>query len=340
MSIETDNNTIGRGDGRRLRIAWHAALFDALGIYGVLLALVVAGCALSPRFASPDNLLNVLRNVTLLGIVCAGVAFVTYSRHYADLSVPAIMAFSGLAAISMQPYGIGASLAAGLGAGLLVGLVNGVAVGYGRVNPIVWTLAMAFLLDGLLRWFYAGRQLYPDAGTRPGAFFLGLSQRELPGGFPLPTAIMLGVILAAHLVMKHTKFGAQVQLVGAAPDVAHTSGVNVPAIVVKVFVLSAFTTSVAGLLLTSMNRQGTFDTGLGYDFNAVTAVVLGGVSLQGGRGSVAGVLGGVLVIGVLLNLLTLLGVGSFGQMVVKGLVFVAVVGATSFFARRSGRGEP
>lgn len=339
MNSESSNETIGRGNTRCPPRSWRAALLDALGIHAILILLLVLGCALSPRFASPDNLLNVLRSVTLLGIVCAGLAFVTYSKRYADLSIPAIMAFSGLAAVSMQPYGIVVSLASGLGVGLLMGLVNGCAIGYGRVNSIVWTLAMAFLLDGLLRWFYEGRQIYPDAATGAGAFFLNLSQWELPGRFPLPTAIMLCLILAAHLLMKHTKFGTQVQLVGSSAEVAHTSGVNVPAVVMKVFVFSAFTTSVAGLLLTSMNRQATFNTGLGYDFDAVTAVVLGGVSLQGGRGSVSGVLGGVLVIGVLLNLMTLVGVESFGQMVVKGLVFVAVVGTTSYFARRSGRGE-
>lgn len=322
---------------RQRRLPWLTRALHALGIWLALLALVGAGALVSPKFLTAWNLLNVLRNVTLLGIVAVGVAFITYGRHYVDISIPAIMATSGMVAVSAQPLGLAASLACGLAAGLAVGLVNGYVIGYLRVNPIVWTLAMACLLDGLLRWLYGGRQIYPDAATAAGAGFLNLSQAELFGVFPATTLGMLALAAAGHALMRGTRFGAQVQLTGAAYDVARLSGVNVRAVVLLTFVLSAFTTSVAGLLLTSMNKQATFDTGAGYDFNAVTAVVLGGVALQGGRGSVAGVLGGVLVTGVLLNLLTLAGLSSAARLVVKGAVFVAVVGLTAWFARRTGR---
>ncbi len=310
-----------------------------LGIWLSLLLLFGAGALCSPEFCTLNNLLNVLRNVTLLGIVATGVAFIAYGRHYVDLSIPAIMATSGMVAVAAQPLGSGPSLACGLATGLSIGLVNGYVVGYLRLNPIIWTLAMSFLLDGLLRWVFGGHQIYPDAATPAGAFFLQLSQRELPGGFPATTLAMLALVSLGYGAMRHTKFGSQVQLTGAAYEVARLSGVNVRAIVLLTFVLSAFTTTVAGLLLTSMNKQGTFDTGLGYDFNAVTAVVLGGVALQGGRGSLVGVLGGVLTIGVLSNLMTLIGLSSFAQMVVKGGVFVAVVGLTAWFSRRTGRSD-
>lgn len=324
-------------DQRALRVAGWRRVLHAFGVYFLLAGLCAAGWLVSPKFASPANLLNILRNVTLLGIVCTGVAFITYSRHFVDLSIPAIMAFVGLVTIALQPYGIGVSLAAGLAAGLLIGAINGYVVGYWRVNPIIWTLAMAFLLDGLLRWGFAGRQLYPDPATSGGAFFLSLAQREVGGGLPFPTLAMIVLAAVAYGVMKHSRFGAQVQLVGSAYETARLSGVHVRRVVMQVFVLSAFTTAVAGLFLTSMNKQGTFETGLGYDFNAITAVVLGGASLQGGRASILGVMGGVLVIGVLLNLMTLLGLDSFTQLVIKGCVFIGVVAATTWFARRSGR---
>ncbi len=326
-------------DKRTLRVPpWRRAL-HAGGVYVLLAGLCAVALVVSPKFATSANLLNILRNVTLLGIVCTGVAFITYSRHFVDLSIPATMAFVGLSAIAAQPYGIAASLGAGLGAGLLIGAINGYVIGYWRVNPIIWTLAMAFLLDGLLRWGFEGQQLYPDPATPAGALFLDLSQREFGGCLPLPTLAMLLIAAAAHVAMKHTRFGAQVQLVGSAYETARLSGVHVRRVVLQVFVLSAFTTAIAGLLLTSMNKQGTFETGLGYDFNAITAVVLGGVSLQGGRASIKGVIGGVLVIGVLLNLMTLLGLDSFIQLVVKGCVFIVFVGATTWFARQSGGGD-
>ncbi len=326
-------------DGRRLRISLARRIATGLGVYTILLFLFIAGAVVFPKFATAGNLLNILQNITLLGIVCVGAAFVTYSGHYVDLSIPAIMAFTGLAAISAQPMGVLPSLFVGLSAGLLIGAINGYVIGYLRVNPIIWTLAMAFLLDGFLRWFYQGRQIYPDPATPAGAVFLGLSQQKFWDWLPLPTLLMLGFVLVGHGLMKFTKFGSQVQLVGSAYEVARLSGVPTSRVVMHVFVLSAFTTAIGGLLLTSMNCQGTFETGLGYDFNAVTAVVLGGVGLAGGRGSIAGVLGGVLVIGTLLNLMVLLGLGSFAQMVVKGMVFIAVVGTTGWFARRSGRGD-
>lgn len=326
-------------DRRALRVAgWRRAL-NTLGVYVLLAALCVAGTLISPKFATAGNLLNILRNVTLLGTVAAGVAFITYSRHYVDISIPPMMAFTGLAAIAAQPYGIGVSLAAGLAAGLLVGAVNGYAVGYRRVNPIIWTLAVGFLLDGLLRWQFEGRQLYPDPAVPAGRFFLSLSQREIAGFLPLPTLVMLLLAAGGHLLMTRTRFGAQVQLTGASYETARLSGVAVRRIVFQVFLLSSFTATVAGLFLASMNKQATFETGAGYDFNSVTAVVLGGMSLAGGRGSMAGVLGGVLVIGVLLNLMNLLGIHSFVQMIVKGSVFIAVVASTAWFARRTGRSD-
>lgn len=327
-------------DARNLRVSRFSRVASRLGIFLLLLALAGVGAALRPaKFPTAENLLSILRNVTLLGIVAVGVAFITTARHYVDLSIPSIMAFAGLAAISAQPHGIAASLAAGLAAGLAVGLINGAAIGYGRVNPILWTLAMAFLLDGLLRWFFAGRQVYPDAALPAGAFFLALSQIRFWGLLSLPTLIFIVLAAGGQWLMRGTRFGREVRLTGAAYEAARLSGVNVRRVVMLTFVLSAGCTSVAGLLLSSMSRQGTFDMGQGYDFNAVTAVVLGGVSLAGGRGSVLGVLGGVLVTGVLLNILVLLELGSYPQLVIKGAVFIAVVAATGWFDRAAGRGE-
>ena len=172
------NAEIMTAASRQKQIPLYSQALHRMGIWTMLIALVIAGSLLSPKFLRPANLLDVLRNVTLLGIVAVGVAFITYGKHYVDLSIPAIMACSGMAAVSALPWGIGPGLACGLLAGLTIGLVNGYVVGYLRVNPIIWTLAVVFLLDGLLRMVYSGRQIYPDAGTAGGAAFLGLSQHN------------------------------------------------------------------------------------------------------------------------------------------------------------------
>ena len=324
-------------DSMKLEVSRWSRLFHTMGIYAVCLVLLGIGSVISPNFLSVDNFLNVIRAVTLLGIVAVGLSFVTYSGHYVDLSIPVIMAFSGIVAISAQPLGITGSITCGLLAGLMVGIINGYIIGYLRLNPIIWTLAMAFMLDGILRWVYGGNQVYPDDTTGTGALFVKLARFDLLDMFPAMSLVLVLLAVLGYLLMKKTRFGIQVQLTGSAYEVARLSGVNVRRIVMLAFIISSFTTAIAGIFLASLVKLGTFQIGEGYDFSAVTAVVIGGVSLTGGRGSIPGVVGGVLVIGLLSNVMTLFGLDSFTQLILKGIVFIAVVGISAYFSRKSGR---
>jgi ribose/xylose/arabinose/galactoside ABC-type transport system permease subunit len=260
---------------------------------------------------------------------------VTYSGHYADLSAPATMSLAGFIAVSALPAGLPVALGCGMLAGVAVGLVNGVAIGYARVNPIIWTLAMAFLLDGLLRAVYGGNQIYPDGSGGAGRLFLHLAEARI-GPLPLVTLVMLLLFGAGQLVLAKTRFGAGAQLTGSAYQAARLSGVAVGSVVMRAFALSALAAAIAGLFATSLNQLGGFEVGRGADFDAVTAIVLGGVALGGGSGSLAGVLGGVIVIGLGSNIMDLLGFSYQWKMVVTGAVFIAVVAATSLAARRGG----
>ncbi|UCD53158.1 MAG: ABC transporter permease [Phycisphaerales bacterium] len=308
------------------------------GIYIVVLLLLLVGSLVSRDFLTSENILNIVRPVTLLGIVAVGLMFVTQGGHYVDLSIPATMALSGMVAVSTLGFGIAGSVVCGLGAGLLVGLINGFLIGYLRLNPIIWTLAMNFMLDGLLRWSTGGNQVYPDYATGAGDVFVQLSRFEV-AGMPGITLLLVVLAVVAHVLTRYTCFGDQLQLTGSAYDVAATSGVAVRRVVLLSFLISSFTTAAAGILLASLGKQGTFTNGQGYDFNAVTAVVIGGVALTGGVGTVCGVVGGVLVMGLLGNIMTLAGWGSFDQMIAKGLLFVIVVGAMACAARRGGRDD-
>jgi len=320
---------------RELGISLLRRSFSALGIYVVIVILLGVGAMVSRDFLSADNLLNILRPITLLGIVAVGAMFITYGGHYVDLSIPAIMAVSGMVAVGTQGLGIVGCIVCGLGAGVAIGLINGLLIGYLRLNPIIWTLAMNFMLDGLLRWITGGIQVYPDYSTPTGALFVALSRNEV-WGIPGMTWLWLGLCVLATCLVRRTAFGNQLQLTGAAYDVAATSGVPVRRIVLLSFVFSALTTATAGILLASLSKQGTFTNGIGYDFNAITAVVVGGVALTGGVGSVVGVLGGVLVIGLIGNIMTLAGWGSFDQMIARGMIFVLVVALMTLLARRGG----
>lgn len=313
------------------------SLIQSLGIYAVAVVLALVGMLVSSDFMTTDNMISILSAVALLGIVSSGMAFVTYSGNMADLSVPAIMAFSGIIAVAALPWGLPAALLLGVLAGLMIGAMNGFVVGVLNANPILWTLAVAFFMEGFMRFTWSNNQIYPDTtpGTA-GAAFIEIFRLRL-GPVPLVVAVMLVFFLLAHLVITRTKFGRQSRLVGSSRQAARTSGIPVSRVVLLNFLVTAFTASIAGIFLTSMNKLGVFYLGQGYDFRAVTAVVIGGVMLSGGRGNMPGVFGGVLVMGLLTNMMTFLGITAFRQNIVTGIVFIAVVGLQQYWLRVKGK---
>jgi ribose/xylose/arabinose/galactoside ABC-type transport system permease subunit len=308
-----------------------------MGIYLLALLLLAVGTLVSPEFLTADNMLGILNAVALLGLAATGMAFVTYSGNLADLSIPSIMAFSGIVAVASLPLGLGPALVLGLLAGTLIGAMNGVVVGRFNANPILWTLAVAFFMEGFMRFTWSNRQIYPDIepGTA-GAAFIGIFRLRV-GPVPLVVVVMLVTAALGHLVMTRTRFGVESGLVGSSRAAAKASGIRVRRVVLLDFVAAAFCASIAGIFITSMNKLGVFYLGKGYDFKAVTAVVIGGVLLSGGKGHMLGVLGGVLVIGLLSNILTFMGVNAFQQNIVTGSLFIAVVGWHQYQLRRRGK---
>ncbi|MCP4643055.1 MAG: ABC transporter permease [bacterium] len=311
--------------------------FETAGVYAVAVALVILGAFVSPEFLTVDNFLSILSAVALLGIAACGMAFVTYSGNMADLSLPSIMAFSGIIAVAALPLGLLPALALGMLAGLAIGAMNGLVVGKLNANPILWTLAVAFFMEGFMRFTWSNNQIYPDIepGT-PGAAFIRIFRMGI-GPVPLVVIVMLALFVLAHFVMTRTRFGRESQLVGSSRPTARTSGIRVSRVVFFNFLVAAFAASVAGIFITSMNKLGVFYLGRGYDFRAVTAVVIGGVMLSGGRGHMPGVFGGVLVIGLLTNIMQFIGIRAFQQNIVTGMVFIAVVGLQQLQLRAKGK---
>jgi ribose/xylose/arabinose/galactoside ABC-type transport system permease subunit len=319
-----------------------SALVHRFGIYCAVLVLVVTGAFLSPKFLTANNLLNTVDGVMLLGIVAVGAAFVTYSGHYADLSVPTTMAFSGVMAVEMLRFGFVPGLLAGLATGLVIGLLNALMIGKLRSNPIIWTLAMSYVTKGLMRWIWLNRQIYPDVkggDTSAGRLFVDLYRHSVLGRVTLPMVVLVVLAVAGQYLLKRTAFGQQLKLVGSNQAMAAATGVNVPRTVGAAFLLSSLAASAGGILITSLSKVGAYYNGEGYDFDAVTAIVIGGVTLAGGRGDIIGVLGGVLMLGLMSNIMTLMGVDTFAQRIVKGLVFIAVVGVSAAVARQLGRDD-
>jgi ribose/xylose/arabinose/galactoside ABC-type transport system permease subunit len=315
------------------------SFLGSAGVYVLVVLLVLAGVLTSTGFLAPDRLLGTFQNVALLGIVATGVAFVTYSGHYADLSVPAIMALSGIVTVSTLRFGLVPAMAFGVVAGLVVGAVNGWVIGYLRANAIIWTLVTAAAGSGFVRWAFSNRQAYPQGDTPAGVAFIQLYGDKVLGVLPLIVLVWAALIVCGQFLLAKTKFGAQLKLTGSSYEVARMTGVNTRKLALWAFMLSALAASIGGILLASLNKLGAEYIGRGYDFTAVTAVVLGGVTLAGGRGNMLGVLGGVLAIGLLEDVLTLNGIGVDHQEVVKGVLFILVVGASAYLARRQGQDD-
>lgn len=241
--------------------------------------------------------------------------------------------------MSTLKWGFAPSLACGIAAGMAIGAINGWAVGYLRANPIIWTLVTAAVGDGFIRWAFSNQQAYPDVASPAGQAFVGLFEAKVFGVVPLTIVILAVMLVAGQLLLTYTKFGAQIKLVGSSYDVARMTGVNTRRVTLTAFLLSAFAAAIGGILLTSLNKAGVTTIGRGYDFMAVTAVVIGGVTLAGGRGNVVGVLGGVLAIGLMNKVMSLNGIGTFQQQTIQGCVFILVVGITALTARKAGRDD-
>jgi len=257
-----------------------------------------------------------------------------------DMSVPITIAISGIVAIDTLRFGVPQALFFGLLAAALIGTVNGIIVGKFRANPIIWTLSMNFLLDGLIRWIYTNRQIYPtiaaaDFPERANTF-IQISRTDVLG-VSLAVWTMLVLFVMSQFMMTRTVFGKQLKVVGSSPDVAKFSGIPVTRNIIIAYVLSAVCAGAAGIFITSLGMVGAYYNGQGYEFQAATAVVLGGMSLSGGKGNMLGVLGGVITVMLMRNLLTFLGIGTFVQNIVTGTVFILIVFVHSQSLRKLGR---
>ena len=151
---------------------------------------------------------------------------------------------------------------------------------------------------------------------------------------PVSVVIMVSLLIVLHIIVSRSKYGAKLKMVGSAESAARFTGINVTRVICSTFIISSVCAALTGVFIASLSKSAAYSYGTGYDFKAITAIVLSGVLLDGGKGSILGVLGGVLTIGLLNNILTLLGVNSFLQDVVVGAVFILVVWITSFSAKK------
>jgi len=282
-------------------------------IFGALVAECLILALATDAFFTQSNLGNVLRQNAFTAILAAGMSLVILTGGI-DLSVGSVVGLAGV--LSADVLFRGGSLPAGVAAGLLLGLavgtVNGLAVTKLRVPPFIVTLAMMLLVRG-------AAYKYTDARTISGLppSFAALSQGALAA------AIMAAVFALAWLLLMRTAFGRHVYATGGNAEAAWLAGIRVHRVLLAVYALCGLCAGLAGVLVASRLNAGYPKAGEFYELDAVTAVVVGGTSLFGGRGSIWGTLAGAFFIGILNNGLNLFHVETYDQLMVKGVVLLA-----------------
>ncbi len=289
-----------------------------------LLALVVVVSILSPSFLSVTNIFNILRQTSVNGIIAAGMTFVILTGGI-DLSVGSILAISGAICASLLVSGqsmIVAILAA-LVVGALVGFLNGVIITKGKLQPFIATLATMTVFRGLTLVYTNGNPITLGSGD------LALNFGQIGGGklfgIPTPAIIMIFTFALCAYVLKNTQMGRYTYALGSNEEATRLSGVNTDKIKIAVYTISGILAAVAGIIITSRLFSAQPTAGDGYELDAIAAVVLGGTSLTGGKGKIAGTIIGALIIGILSNALNILDVSSYYQMMVKGAVILVAV---------------
>jgi len=300
------------------------------GVLVALLFMCLTLALLNDRFLTSTNLLNIGRQVSLLGIMAVGMTFVLISGEV-DLSVGSTYAFGGLASglLILAGWPLLVAILGGVACGTAIGIVNGLLSTYGRLPSLIATLGTLSMVRGLALILTDGRPVTVNA--RNGADSSTLARFEWMGqgtlgGIPMQLVFFVLVAAAGWVILARTGFGFRVFAVGGSPKAARVSGISVSAVKIWAFTLMGSLAAFAGILSLAFLPSGQAGrTGLGLELDVIAATIVGGTSLAGGEGTILGTILGVLIIGVLRNGLVLLGVSPFAQEFMIGLVIVVAV---------------
>ena len=300
-----------------------ALLEEYKSLIGLIVLIGIVGI-LSPSFFTVANLLNVLRQTSINGVIAAGMTFVILTGGI-DLSVGSILGFSGAVAASCLASGqsmlVTIVLTLVIGSG--VGLINGIIISKGKLQPFIVTLATMTILRGATLVFTDGKPISLGTGTSAIAF------SKIGGGtilgIPTPVVIMIFAFAICYYILTQTKMGRYTYALGGNEEATKLSGLNADRIKMFVYTISGLLASVAAIIITSRLFSAQPNAGDGYELDAIAAVVLGGTKLAGGKGKITGTIIGALIIGVLSNALNLLNVSSYFQMIAKGVVILIAV---------------
>lgn len=298
-------------------------IIKSRAIWVFFLLMIVFFSVMNNNFLTVRNLLNVARQVSIFGIASIGMTYVILLGGI-DLATGSIISFVNiLAAYLMVNMGWNPLFAVivSLVASTLIGLINGVIIAEIKMPALIVTFASQTIFAGLAYIICNGTPIsrFPES-------FLKLGQGYI-GPIPIPVIIMIACFAIGAFILVKTYFGRYFYALGGNEEAAELSGIHVKKVKCLVYSLSGFFAGIAGLVMLARSNTGQPNAGVGYEFDVITCVVLGGVSVSGGSGKISNVIAGVLIIGVLSNGMVLMDISSYLQMVIKGIILLLAVGS-------------
>ncbi|NCD32475.1 MAG: ribose ABC transporter permease [Spartobacteria bacterium] len=298
---------------------WH----EHSALLAFIVLCVVASVA-NDKFLTVRNIMNVLRQSSIIGLIAIGMTFVIIGGGI-DLSAGSLLALCGGIIILIQATGVSVfwAVTAGCLAGIAFGIANGMLIAKARLAPFIVTLATGTIARSLLIQFANGATLIGKSDRS----FTQIGNGRVCGVVPIPVIIFAVVAIVAHFVLKKTKFGTYVYAVGGNEKSALYSGIHVDKIKIATYAVIGFCTALAATIESArLASVSSSSSGVLYELDAITAVIIGGTSLNGGRGRIMGTVVGMLILGVISNMMNMLGVSPYLNGAVKGgIILVAVL---------------
>ncbi|MCG9693834.1 MULTISPECIES: ribose ABC transporter permease [Vibrio] len=323
MSTKTMSKTTETEAPKKKPLISKEWLIDQKSLIALIFLIVIVSF-LNPNFFTVDNILNILRQTSVNAIIAVGMTLVILTAGI-DLSVGSVLALCGAFAASMIGMEIPVMVAVptALLAGAALGAISGVIIAKGKVQAFIATLVTMTLLRGVTMVYTDGRPIstgFTDTADAFAWFGTGYAM-----GVPVPVWIMVVVFASVWYLLNHTRFGRYVYALGGNESATRLSGIDVDKVKIGVYAICGLLAAVAGIIVASRLSSAQPTAGMGYELDAIAAVVLGGTSLAGGRGRIMGTLIGALIIGFLNNALNLLDVSSYYQMIAKAVVILLAV---------------
>ena len=313
------------------------SIFGKYGIFIVFFGMCVLASLLSPAFLKPINLINIVRQISIIGLIALGVTGIIVSGGI-DLSSGSVVGVSCVVATSLAqapdaslgvilkdyPYLLGLPLIfpllAGMAVGTAAGFINGSLVARTGIPPFIATLGMYTAARGAAMLYTGG---HPVSNLTDDYNFIGQGDVF---GMPVPIIILVVMAFITHTLYSRTKFGKYIYAIGGNEQAARVSGINVKRNKVLIYSFGGLLAGIAGMVISSRIGSGQPGLGVGYELDAIAAAVIGGTSLSaGGIGSIPGTIVGALIIGVLNNVLDLTNVSAYYQQIIKGFIIVGAV---------------